>query len=63
MPSHLPPANGHVFALQGGIRVGLIHYCGSNEERQKVRIRLFSKSAALGQPSHFFTIIPNNAGT
>jgi len=32
MPLQMPPINGHVFALQGGIHVGFKHYWVSNEE-------------------------------
>jgi hypothetical protein len=32
MHLQVPPNNGPIFALQGGIRIGLKHYWGSNEE-------------------------------
>jgi len=57
----VPPINGPIFALQGGMHIGLKHYWGSNEEIQQAQTRLFSKLATLGQPSHFFNITPNSA--
>jgi hypothetical protein len=63
MPLQAPPINGHVFALQGGIQGGFKHYWGSNEERQQTQKHVFSQSTTLGQPSHFFTIIPNSASS
>jgi hypothetical protein len=57
----VPSINGLEFALQGGIHIRLKHYWGSNEERQQARTHLFSQSATLGQPSHFFNITPNSA--
>jgi len=44
-----------------GFGIGLKHYWGSNEEQEEAQTCVFSQLAILGQPSHFFIIIPNSA--
>jgi hypothetical protein len=52
-----------VFDLQTGIETGLKAYWGSNQERQKARVNVFSMCHLLGPPHIMFTINPDSSNS